>query len=232
MPRNLRSVAYGLLLTAACAGGACDRSLPARPPDPAAASPPSPTPHSERRVISPSQTVHEARRLRNQSAFDDLEEYLLPEQRTAVIAHLLAVDRLVAAHRSLNRLIEERIGPGSATRIDADAIANIAGVFSTDVEIVDETIDDDYAVVTFSVAGRIPLEEITLVRRENRWRLRGQAPAPELSLQLRKLAEAADRVSLLLNTRGMTADDLRSELALRQDPILRRIQELSEQAPR
>jgi hypothetical protein len=232
MPRTLRSVTCGLLLTATCAVGACDRGLPARPPKPAAASPPSPTPAPDGRVISPSQTVHEARRLRNRSAFDDLEEYLLPDQRTAVIANLLAVDRLVVAYRSLNRLIEDRIGPGSATWINADAIANIAGVFSADVEIIDETIDDDYALVAFSVAGRVPLEEITLVRRDNRWRLRGEAPAPELSLQLRKLAAAADRVRLLLNTRDMTADELRSELALRQDPILKRIQELSEQAPR
>lgn len=232
MPRTLRSAACGLLLTAACAVGACDRGLPARPPRPAAASPPLPTPAPDGRVISPSQTVHEARRLRNRAAFDDLEKYLLPDQRTAVIAHLLAVDRLVVAYRSLNRLIEDRIGPGSATRIDADAIANIAGVFSADVEIIDETIDDDFALVAFSVAGRIPIEEVTLVRRDNRWRLQCEAPAPELSLQLRKLAETADRVSLLLNTRDMTADELRSELALRQDPIFRRIQELSEKAPR
>jgi len=177
-------------------------------------------------VGSPSQTLLRARELRQRNAYGELGRYLIPEQRSAVVRHLQAVDRLVVAHESLNQLIAERIGIGSATLIDPTALGNIAGVFSADVEIVDENVQGDRAVVTISVAGRLPLENVSLTRVNGQWLLGTDPPVPDLSAQIHKLADAADRVAQVLRSRPMTSQEVRHELELRQTPILKRIQEL------
>jgi hypothetical protein len=209
MGRTRRLVAWGLVALAGGFAGACDRGGA----DTGA-------------VLSPSQTIQHARELRQRSAYRELARCLVPEQSSVVVRHLQAVDRLVVAHQSLNQLIAERIGIGSATLIDPTALGNIAGVFSDDVQIVDETVQGDHAVVAISVAGRLPLENVTLLQVDGRWRLKTDPPVPELSEQLHKLADAADRVATVLRSRPMTAPEIRHELDLRQAPILKRIQEL------
>jgi hypothetical protein len=195
--------------------GACDRSGAARS-DGSDAAP----------ITSPSQTILRARELRQRNAYGELGRYLIPEQRSAVVRHLQAVDRLVVAHESLNQLIAQRIGIGSATLIDPTALGNIAGVFSADVEIVEETVQGDRAVVTISVAGRLPLENVSLTRVDGQWLLATDPPVPDLSVQIHKLADAADRVAQVLRSRPMTAQEVRHELDLRQAPVLKRIREL------
>jgi hypothetical protein len=143
-----------------------------------------------------------------------------------VVAHLLAVQRLVSAYRALNGVVAERIGAGSASTFDVEAMANIVGVLSPEVEVVNETVYDEEAVLTYTVDGRVPLEEAILVRRNNRWLLQTEPPVPELAAELLALANVADRVALELRARKMTAEDLQAELALRQRPILERIRKL------
>jgi len=61
---------------------------------------------------------------------------------------------------------------------------------------------------------------------DGRWLLKTDPPVPDLSAQIHKLADAADRVAQVLRSRPMTSQEVRHELELRQTPILKRIQEL------
>ncbi len=177
-------------------------------------------------IVTPIQTARYMRELYDRSAVDTLAGFIEPDQREEVLAQLAAVDRLTMAYRDLNQLIQERIGPGTASLVSADNLANLAGLFSPDVELFDERIDGDHAWVTYSVAGRIPLEEAAFVRGAGRWRLRTEPPIPELTEQLRKLADAANRVAILVGSREMTVQQVQHELSIRQGPILRRIAEI------
>ncbi len=213
------------LAATACLGTGCDRK-----PGPASAKAsataevaPSPRPD---RIVTPIQTARHMRELYAQSAVDALAVFIQPDQREAVLAQLAAIERLTTAYRSMNELLQERIGPGTASLVNADDLANLAGLFSPDVEIFDERIEGDYAWVTYSVAGRIPLDEAAFVRGAGRWRLRTEPPVPELTEQLGKLADVADRVAILVRSREMTVQQVQHELSIRQEPILRRIAEI------
>lgn len=227
----LRSVCRTAVLGIALCG-ACERQAPVSTPQTARADEKTPTgsePASP--TWSPSRTIEHIRQCRRDGRLTEIEAFLLPDQRVAVLDHLLAVDDVVSAHRTLNQVIRERIGAGSATTFDADALANVVGVFSPNLEVVDETIDGDRATVTICVAGRLPLERVEMLRRDGRWVLRTDPPVPALTVEFRKLAQAARRVTLELRTRPLTADDLQRELRLRQKPILERIRELDESPP-
>jgi hypothetical protein len=203
----------------------CDRKPE---PAPAEGSPPPPVAVAAdpERVVTPMETARHMRRLREMSAVDTLAEFLQPDQREPVLAQLDAIDRLTVAYRSLNAVLQERVGPGTASLVKADDIAHLAGVLSPDVEIYDERIEGDFAWVTYSVAGRVPLEEATFVRAGERWRLRTEPPVPEITEQLGRLADVADKVGILVRSRDMTLEDVRQELSVRQEPILRRIAEI------
>jgi hypothetical protein len=227
----LRSVCRTAVLGIALCG-ACERQAPVSTPQTARAEENARSGFlSAAATWSPSQTVEHIRQCRRDGQLTELEAFLLPDQRAAVLDHLMAVDDVVTAHRSLNQLIRERIGVGTATVLDTDALANIVGVFSQDVEVVDETVDGDRATVTICVAGRLPLERVEMLRREGRWMVRTDPPVPALTDELRKLAQAARRVTLELRTRNLTADELQRELRLRQKPILERILELDQAPP-
>jgi hypothetical protein len=227
----LRSICRTAVLGIALCG-ACERQAPVSTPQTARAEE---NPRAESvsafATWSPSQTIEHIRQCRRDGQLTEIETFLLPDQRAAVLDHLMAVDDVVTAHRSLDQLIRERIGEGSATLFDADALANIVGVFSRDVEVVDETVDGDRATVTICVAGRLPLERFEMLRREGRWMIRTDPPVPALTDELRKLARVARRVSLELRTRNLSADEVQRELRLRQKPILERILELDEARP-
>lgn len=208
-----------------CLGMGCDRQPGRASAEDSLTSDAGSAPNTDR-ITTPIQTVQHMRHLHEQSAVDALTVFIQPDQREDVLAQLAAIDRLTMAYRNLNELLLERVGPGTASLVRADEIANLAGVFSADVEIVEERVEGDYAWVKYSVAGRVPLEEAQFVRGAGRWRLRTEPPVPELTEQLRKLADAADRVAILVRSREMTFEQVRHELSVRQDPILRRIAEI------
>jgi hypothetical protein len=98
------------------------------------------------------------------------------------------------------------------------------------VEYVTETVSGDTAVVRICVGGRLPLEEVQLVRRDQRWMITTDPPIPGLADELRKLAYALNRVAGDIEHRALTPEQLKDELALRQEPILSRIRDLIEAA--
>ncbi len=158
-----------------------------------------------------------------------LAEFLLPEQQPQVIDLIRAVDRLTRANEVLQAAVLRHIGAGSASVFDRSQVANMIGVFSRDVAILDERMEGDGAVVTIQVADRVPLEEVHLVRRGGPlsphcgWLLRTDPPIDGLAKELRNLAEVLIETARRLAKEPMTAAQLRGELELRQAAIWRRL---------
>ena len=127
--------------------------------------------------------------------------------------------------------ITKRLGRASARAFDRSQAANVIGVFSRDVEVLDARVQGDNAVVTIQVADRLPLEEVELVRRDGKWIIRTDPPIAGLAGELRKLADVLVAVARMVDDREMTAAQIKRELDLRQAPIGRRLAVLMDETP-
>ncbi len=152
--------------------------------------------------------------------------YIIPRQRDAVIEYILSVDELASAGAALKSRVSRFVGAGSADALDRTAVVNVLGPFSREVKCISKVIDGDTAVVRICVGGRLPLEEVHLVRRDTCWLIRTDPPIPGVSDELRKLARVLERVADEVEHRQLTAEQIEKELALRQRPILKRIDQL------
>jgi hypothetical protein len=175
--------------------------------------------------FSPMATILRLREWRSTGRYSAIERHLRPGQRVAVMTQLRAGDRLVATARLLRRRVEERFGLAAAQEFDYRAAGNVLGVFSNDVTLVSEHIAGDRARVTFQVGGRLPLASVDLVRSENRWFLVAD-PIDGVPEQLYELGDLLESLADAVQRDQLTLPELRRQLALRQRPILRRIQEL------
>jgi len=168
------------------------------------------------------------RQLRLAGRYRDLEPFLLPEQLPAVLAQIRAVDRLHATANVLRHRVDQRFGLSAAQEFDYRQAANILGPLSPDVELLREDAAGDRAIVTFQVAGRLPIESAELVYRDGGWQLDAD-PVAGVPEQILKLADLLERMADALTRRGYSVEQLRDELELRTRPILRRLQTLVDQ---
>ena len=110
---------------------------------------------------------------------------------------------------------------------DRSGVANAIGVFSRDVDLIDERIDGDRATVAIQVDGRVPLDEVTLVQEGDHWLIQTDPPIPGLAKELRNLAQVLIDTARMLDDRKMSLDELRRELTAREAAIGRRIKILT-----
>ena len=134
------------------------------------------------------------------------------------------------ANQVLQTAVTSHFGPASAEGFDRSGAANIIGVLSTDVEILDERIDAETAIVTVQVAGRLPLDEVKLVRRGGGWVIQTDPTIPGMADELRRLAEMLVDTAHMLDKKAMTTVELKKELDLREAAIGRRIAALTHAA--
>ncbi|MCH8966262.1 MAG: hypothetical protein IID43_01160 [Planctomycetes bacterium] len=181
--------------------------------------------------LSPIETVRYVHKLRLDGRLDQLESYVLEDQRTYVVELIHSVDRLIVANKVLQASVEKHLGPASAAAFDHSDTANILGVFSRDIEAIKEWVRGDEALVVIQVANRVPLEQVRLVRQNGRWVIQSDTPIPEVAAEVRKLADVLVRTARRLGRIPMTASELKRELALQQAPIGRRLARLTGSAP-
>ena len=160
-----------------------------------------------------------------------IAQHLVPDQRPYVIELVQGVDRLLWGNQVLQAAVTNHFGPASAKGFDRSQAGNAIGVFSQDVDILDERIDGETAVVGIQVAGRVPLDEVKLVRREGRWLIQTAPPIPGVADELRHLADVLVDTARMLDKRAMTPIELKKELDLREASIGRRIAALTNKAP-
>ena len=178
-------------------------------------------------VLSPADVVRQVNKYRRAGRRGLIEECIVPEQRTAVLELVQAVDQLLAANEGLRQAICTNLGSAQAASFDLSGMANYTGVLSRDVRVIDEHITDDRAEVTIQIAKRVPLDTVELVRRDGRWLIRTENPTPGVAAEVCKLARVLREAARALKDKHWTAEQLRSELAARQEPITRRIAALT-----
>jgi len=178
--------------------------------------------------MSPLDVVRRVQQLRRRHQMASIKQYINPEQRDAVFEYILSVDELTSAGESLKARINRIVGPGSADAFDRTAVANALGPFSRDVECVNEVIQGESAVVRIRVGGRLPLEDVRLLRQDGCWMIRTDPPIVEMPAELRKLAKVLRDVAAEAEREQLTAEQIEKELTLLQRPILRRIEQLTQ----
>ena len=176
--------------------------------------------------LGPLDTVRLVHQYRQEGQLAAVEPYLVPEQRPAVIEHVLSIGELAAAGESLKARVSRFIGTGSADALDRTAGVNALGPFSRDVECLSQAVEGDTAVVKISVGGRLPLEEVHLIRGDDRWLIQTDPPIPGLSDELRKLARVLNQVADQVERGQLSSDQIQNELAIRERPIMKRIGDL------
>ena len=177
--------------------------------------------------LSPIDTLRLLRAHRDAGRFDQLRPYLLPEQRRYVIDLIQAVDRLDRGNDVLQAAVTRRFGPATARMFDRSEVRNAIGVFSANVDLLTERISGDDAVVVIQVADRVPLIEVHLLRRDDRWVLRTDPPIPGMSAELATLADALVATARRLDQGKLTLPELQRELSLREAAVGHRLEELA-----
>jgi hypothetical protein len=178
-------------------------------------------------TLSPIDRLVRVREYHRTGRLSLVERSIVPEQRTAVSELLYTVDRLGRAGDAFHEAVRKHLGLASAEMFDYSQVANIIGVFSRDVELIDQRIEGDAAVVTIQVAGRVPLDEVHLVLRDGQWLITTDPPIAGLAVELRKLADVWVDLSRQIEKQRLTASELKRELDARQGPITRRIAALT-----
>ena len=126
----------------------------------------------------------------------------------------------------LQAAVVKRFGRATARAFDRAQAANALGVFSREVELLGARIEGDTAVVTIQVAGRVPLDQVNLVRRDGRWLIQTDPPVPGLAKALRDLAQGFIDTARMLDDKEMSPVELQRELASREASIGRRLEAL------
>jgi len=176
--------------------------------------------------LSPIETVRRARQHRLMGELGRLEECLIVEQRKAVVDLVISVDRLATANDALTLATRQHLGAATAETVNRPGLANIIGVFSRDVELIDEHVSGEKAVVTIQVAGRIPLEEVELVHRQGRWLIQTDPPVEGMTDALRRHADTLTDLARAVRAGKYNASSLVRELEAREVSSGRRINEL------
>ena len=174
------------------------------------------------------QTIADLIAAHKQRAYASIEPLCHPRSVSQVITTLTAVDNFLAANDALCQLVRERVSGGAARVIDQSHFAANLDIFSAYVELHDERIDGDSAIVTYTVDGRLPVRECKLVRIDGRWRYDpGDGYDPDIPAAFQRMADglrlvAGDLKSGRINA-GNAADDpqkLIEEVRLRLMPGL------------
>jgi len=175
----------------------------------------------------PADVVRRVHELRLRRRWFDLEEHLVSEQREPVRNLIVAMDSLLDANARMRKAIIESHGLAAAAPLDRSQAGNAIGVFSMEVTVLGQRIDDERAVVTIQVDDRVPVEEVELVRRGGHWLIRTDPPVEALPPQLAKLAGVMNEAAERMEREALTVDELTALLDTEQTPVLRRIARLT-----
>jgi hypothetical protein len=177
------SLVCGALLLAAC-----DRATPT-------------TAAARDAAASPKQVVQRLIDAHKTTSYASIESLCVPERVSEITGTLTAIDEFLTANDALCDFVRDHISGGVARVIDQSDMASNLDIFSRYAEVVDERIDRDSALVTYTVDGRLPVRETKLVRIEGTWRYDpGDGYDAQIPAAFRRMAEGL----------RMVHDDLRN----------------------
>jgi hypothetical protein len=181
-------------------------------------------------TASPADAVRLVNALRRGSRLREMGLYVAPDRRQAVIELVRAVDQLMMDNQALQQRFRQAGCGAVGTLFDRSEVANIIGVFSMDVEVIEERRTGGSAVVTVQVGRRLPLDRIDLQLQDDRWVIQPDPPIRGLADELRNLGAALRRVGEAVTREEMTTARIAREMEFWQQPVMKRIAQLVEKA--
>ena len=204
--RLVMTLAAGVVVaagTVACAG--CSR-----PPSKA-------TTQAQTVAIGPRETLRRLIELRSERKYRELPTLIVPQRGNDVVEFLMAVDDFLAANRRLCNWLRDNVGLGLSQTIDQSYVtADLAvyagddlGIFSRHVELLDASIRDEQATVSFAVENRLPAKVAHLRKIKGTWRYDpGRGYSEHLPAAFRDMARSLELVLAELESGRIPADDL------------------------
>ncbi|MCK4341041.1 MAG: hypothetical protein KAY37_04880 [Phycisphaerae bacterium] len=184
-----------LLLGIAFLAG-CSRT-PAEPPRPS-------TPE-----IGPRETIQRIMELRGMRKYSELRGLVVPEGGHEVVTTLMAVDDFLDANRGLCNWLRDNVGMGLAQTIDQAYIGDVLGIFSRYVELLDESVTDSRARVSFTVDGKLPVMYAQLRIVDGIWRYDPESGYSEyLPAAFHEMARGLESVLADLESGRVSREDL------------------------
>ena len=166
-------------------------------------------------AVSPRETVARLIEARRTGAYQTMTPLIVPGRNADVLTTLVAVDDFLSANQQLCDLVREKVGLGLAQTIDQGFRAYYLDIFSKYVELLDEHIDGNTAVVSFTVDGHLPALHAQLRLVDGTWRY---DPGPG---EYQQLADAFGRLARgLRQVVGEIESGRLSAAQLRDDPEL------------
>jgi len=147
-------------------------------------------------TTGPKETLFALTRAHSARNYDEFRRLVLVQRRDGLVSTLRAVDRFLAAERTLRAVILHSFGREFAEIVDLSRFAAHLGVFSADVKLLDERIVGQRAIVTYLVAGMPPAREAALVRVDGHWRYDpGEGFSPAWPRAFEEMAGVLDQMA-------------------------------------
>ncbi len=162
--------------------------------------------------------LHRARR------YDEVALWVVPEQAGEVARYLRAVDAFLAADAALRSYASAELGPGAAAPIDFSALAGNLDIFSRYVVLLDELIERDGAIVTFTVDDRLPARAARFRRVGGEWRYDPGRSPPGAAVAIESMADGLRSLLGDLETGAVDLAAMRVDPALLVQEVQRRLQ--------
>lgn len=192
-----RAILLTGLLVALASGSSCERSKAA--------------PGGE---LTPRETIEQLWKLRARREYTQMEPYILPPHARTVSDLLAACDSFLLAEQQLREYVRDNIGYGVSQTVDLSAMAYNLEVFSRAVELLDEAIDGERAIVSFTINRQIPTKTAQLVLRGGAWRYDpGTTLNADLPRVFRMLADGVRKTLQELRDGVLSADAVRASPA-------------------
>lgn len=158
--------------------------------------------------------------LRARRQYHDLAQHIVAAQRTDIVNTLLAIDEFLAANRRLCMWLRDEVGAGISQTIDQSYltddlglyIGETLGVFSEDVTLLDEVVQERTAIVTFSIRSRVAAQRAYLRRVDDRWQLAPRTTVTRQHIEaFRDMARGLDELLDELRTGLLPANVVRND---------------------
>lgn len=203
----------------------CDRGPATAGSQPAhrtAARPASSTDSTDQDGPSPSEVARRLQAFHRAGRYSEIDEWVVPESREAVVEFLLAVDEVMASNAGLQAASNERFHGALPRQWDLAFMKDNFGLFSDRIRVFGEAVAGDSATVTIQEGDHLPLRRLVFARGDGRWRYRPD-PYPRLMLtELRRLSRILRDIHTSI-TRGESFEDVHEAFVYRVLPQIGRI---------
>lgn len=157
----------------------------------------------------PKETIKRFIALRAQCKYAEIERLIVPEQAVQVSTFLLRVDGFLEANNHLCALVRDRVAVGVSKQVDQSDLARALGLFGASVELLEEHVSGERAVVTYIADGRMPPEQVDLRRIDGEWRLDpGAGFTPLLTEAFAALADGLNQLSAEIESGKLTPQEM------------------------